>query len=251
MDQTQHRHRQATGLLSLFAAVLIVAAASLAQAQTTASYWNVTGPADWSQSGNWALGTFPGYPIDTYLANGTVVNNGGTATITAGDNVSDNTATGNIFVGGSGYIGGSGGNGFVIMSGGTLGPAAGQTYPTTELLGNITSSGVFTQSGGINCPFAEGQGYVGGFTSLQLGPIQGGYGEYNLSGGSLGVNAIYVGGNNDYQGYTVGIGGPLMGGTGVFTQTGGSVGRFGSGAATQSVGLMVGGGAWCKANNPR
>ena len=57
---------------------------------------------------------------------------------------------------------------------------------------------------------------TGFYASLQLGPADGGYGEYRLSGGSLGVNAIYVGSTFDpYQAYC---------GTGVFTQTGGAVG---------------------------
>ena len=128
------------------------------------------------------------------------------------------------------------------MTGGILGPVAGQTFSTQEWLGNTSGSGVFTQSGGINCPFVEGSAYNGAFSALQLGPIQGGYGEYDMSGGSLGVNAVYVGGNSDFNGITTSIGGPLNGGTGVFTQTGGSVGRFGNGAATQAVGLFVGGG---------
>ena len=243
MDRTQVRHRQAIRLFSLIAAVLLAGSTSLAQAQN-GSYWNTAGPADWT-SANWTSAAFPGDPSGSYyLGNGTVINNGGTATIGNGDFASDKTATGNIFIGGSGWIGGVGGNGngYVTMTGGTLGPVAGQTFSTQEWLGNTSGSGVFTQSGGINCPFVEGSAARAPFTRLQLGPVQGGYGEYDMSGGSLGVNAVYVGGNSDFNGITTSIGGPLNGGTGVFTQTGGSVGRFGNGAATQAVGLFVGGG---------
>ena len=69
---------------------------------------------------------------------------------------------------------------------------------------------------------------TGFYASLQLGPADGGYGEYRLSGGSLGVNAIYVGSTFDpYQAYC---------GTGVFTQTGGAVGT-----ASAPIGLSIGG----------
>ena len=44
--------------VGLAAVVLLVATASLAQAQNNASYWNVTGPAPWSDTAdNWASGT--------------------------------------------------------------------------------------------------------------------------------------------------------------------------------------------------
>ena len=51
-----------------------------------------------------------------------LVDNGGTATIAAGNNVPDRSGSGNIVIGSSGsnYAGDNGGNGFVTMSGGTL-----------------------------------------------------------------------------------------------------------------------------------
>ena len=35
------------------------------------------------------------------------------------------------------------------------------------------------------------------YSVLQLGYSNGGYGQYNLSGGSVGVNAIFVGGSTE------------------------------------------------------
>ena len=67
------------------------------------------------------------------------------------------------------------------------------------MLGVDSGSGIFTQSGGINVPYVGHHGMTGDhnltFSSLQLGYTNGGYGEYDMSGGSLGVNVIYVGGN--------------------------------------------------------
>ena len=65
---------------------------------------------------------------------------------------------------------------------------------------------------GVNSGYSQ-------FSSLQLGYSKGGYGEYDMSGGSLGVNVIYLGGNTDSQFMS---GGSMNCGTGVFTQTGGS-----------------------------
>ena len=48
-----NRSRSFAGLA---VAVLLVGAASLAQAQNNMSYWNQTGPADWSNAGNWTPG---------------------------------------------------------------------------------------------------------------------------------------------------------------------------------------------------
>ena len=49
MNRTKLRHRPATGFFGLAAAVLLMATASLAQAQN-ALYWNQTGSAAWSTS---------------------------------------------------------------------------------------------------------------------------------------------------------------------------------------------------------
>ena len=69
-------------------------------------------------------------------------------------------------------------------------------------MASTSGSGIFTQSGGINIPYASHRHFgtdCTTFSSLQLGYSNGGYGEYDMSGGSLGVNAIYVGGNTDAQ----------------------------------------------------
>ena len=66
-----------------------------------------------------------------------------------------------------------------------------------EALGVASGSGIFTQTGGINCPYQQGSGAAGySYNSIALGWSKGGYGEYDLSGGSVGVNAIFVGGNS-------------------------------------------------------
>ena len=79
--------------VGMAAAVLLVGAASLAQAQT-GLYWTNNGTAAWSGSANWTPGTFlgsnaPSGDCPSYIAGGTVINNGGTANIAAGDNVTD------------------------------------------------------------------------------------------------------------------------------------------------------------------
>ena len=76
------------------------------------------------------------------------------------------------------------------MSGGTLSQGSSIMQ---EVLGVASGSGIFTQSGGVNVPFVAHPGYDSGavpFSNLQLGFSSGGYGEYDMSGGSLGVNAI-------------------------------------------------------------
>ena len=116
---------------------------------------------------------------------GSVINNGGTATIAAGDNATDGTPNGSIYIGGSiAQIGGSGGNGYVVMSGGTLNgsPYCGRVPGT---LGVASGSGIFTQTGGTNNSIVNsGYGYTGDFSSVSLGFSPGGYGEYNLQGGA-------------------------------------------------------------------
>ena len=215
----------------LAAALLVAGAASLAQAQSGSVYWNVSGSAAWSNTANWTNG----YPA----GGGTIISNGGTATISAGDSVTD-LSFGNtdaiINIGG-------GGNGYVNMSGGTLSYPVGASYPAlTEFLSYQAGSGVFTQTGGINVPYNEvtnpglAAGNVLNYSSLQLGYKDGGYGEYNMSGGSLGVNEICVGANSG-QGQQYG----MYSGTGVFTQTGGSVGDSSASGSNQAVGLAIGG----------
>ena len=107
------------------------------------------------------------------------------------------------------------------------------SWPTGD-----NTSGVFTQTGGVNCPFTSGPTNPSfgssSYNTLEVGFGNGGYGEYDMSGGSVGANCIYVGASaaNTTVSY----------GTGVFTQTGGSVGRLAAGSSSvQPVGLMVGG----------
>ena len=214
--------------LGLVTAMLFVATASLAQAQNNALYWNTAGPAPWSNSGNWTAGA------GTY--NGTIINNGGTATIASGDNLTDNSggasaSTAYVYVGGA-YDNGSG-NGYVSMSGGVLN-GLNSNVPLQEILGVASGSGIFTQSGGANnSQVNDTGGFVNWFSSVQVGYGSGAYGEYNLQGGSLNPNALFVGANNlcsSSLGLLV-----YNAGTGVFTQTGGVVG------STGAVGLSVGG----------
>ena len=212
----------------LAAAVLLVATALPAQAQTSNGYylecWN--GPLvqleqlDLRHAPSGAYG-------------GSVIDNNGTATIGNGDNVTDNASDGYIF------LGDTGGNGYVNQSGGILNPGitTGALSPGYEALG-VANSGIYTQSDGVNVPFAD-VSTGGNFSSLTLGGSNRGYGEYDLSGGSLGVNAIFVGGNLTSQ-QSSSAQKSAFAGTGVFTQTGGSVGAYG-GLTTQVVGLSVGG----------
>ena len=226
--------RQATEFFGLAAAVLLVATASLAQAQNNALYWNTTGPAAWSNISNWLAGNFSGGTNQTPTLNGgSVINNGGTATIAAGDNVTDATNKQCIFIGGSDFIGGSGGNGYVNMTGGVLDTTS-LNVPLNEVLGVASGSGIFTQSGGTNNSIVnDTQGYANSFSSVQVGYSNGGYGEYKLQGGALNPNALFVGANNiaSEAGFSVSV---YNAGTGVFTQTGGTV-------AYRAVGLSVGG----------
>ena len=132
-----------------------------------------------------------------------MIDNGGTATIGPGDSVTDMTGGyGYLTIGGGGggqYPGDPGGNGYVNMTGGVLQLSNGTGNFQTESLGvgyqpdGVTSSsGVFTQSGGVNMPYMQSQ-YSGEVSNLLLlGPNQGGYGEYNLSGGQLTPNCIYM-----------------------------------------------------------
>ena len=237
------RHRQAAGLLGLAAAVLLVGTASLAQAQGNANWsWNVT-TGDFTVSSNWNTNN----SSYSYVL-GSVIDNGGTATVAAGGTAAatDQSGNGILYIGGystPGVNGGTldttaGGNGYSKMSGGTVNIAQ-QILGTSFLADGVTTtSGIFTQTGGVNCPFTPGPTYPDAgtypYNTLEVGYGNGGYGEYDMSGGSLGVNCIYVGASaaNPTVSY----------GTGVFTQTGGSIGRLAAGSASvQPLGLMVGG----------
>ena len=112
------KYLQFPGFFGLASAVLLVATASLAQAANNVMYWNVTGSANWSNLNNWTAGVF-GLPNSN---GGSVINNGGTVNVGAGDNIPDTSGYGYVFIGGSSAnLGGSGGNGYVNMTGGTLG----------------------------------------------------------------------------------------------------------------------------------
>ena len=115
--------------------------------------------------------------------------------------------------------------------------------PLQEILGVASGSGIFTQTGGVNLPYAATPLAVNiNFNALEVGYSNGGYGEYNLQGGTVGAAAIYVGGNVASQ-YANGV--LMQAGTGVFNQTGGAVGSYGingfGSSANNAVGLTVGG----------
>ena len=182
------RFRNFAGLAAI---VLLVGTASLAQAQNS-WFWNSSGP-NWSNAGNWTVAPATGGAI------GSIINNNGTAYINTGDNVGDSSGYQTVIVGGDWDASGNPGlNGYVNMSGGIL---ANSGTVNTEFLGYQSGSGIFTQSGGVNVPYVE-VGSPGGpagntlnYSSLQLGYKAGGYGEYDMSGGSVGVNEICVGAN--------------------------------------------------------
>ena len=118
-------------------------------------YWRPTGSAAWSDTDNWTSGSIYS-PDATWFAGGSVINNGGTAAIGSGDNVTDNSGYGIVVIGGGGYGLSGSGNGYVNMSGGTLslsGINAGDNQQ--EVLGVNSGSGIFTQSGGLNVPYAK------------------------------------------------------------------------------------------------
>ena len=126
------KYRQATRFVGLAAAALLAGAASLAQAQATftSEYWNTAGPAAWSGTANWtpsSYTTFPGsVPYSAWWYGASVIT-GGTATIGRGDSVTDSSGNGMLFMGGdSAYVGGTGGNGYATMTGGTLNGPAGK-----------------------------------------------------------------------------------------------------------------------------
>ena len=209
--------------VGLAAVAIFVATASLAQAQN-GSYWSgATG--NWTDA-TWTSATFnvnAAADCPAYITTGSVINNGGTVTINS--TVTDPYGNGFTFIGGSDFIAGAGfpgGSGYVnLVSGGIFKAPAGVAQQ--EALGVASGSGIFTQSGGINCPYQQGSGAAGySYNSIALGWSKGGYGEYDLSGGSVGANAIFVGGNSVPTFYSS----PTISqcGTGVFNQTGGSVG---------------------------
>ena len=99
-------NRQVIGFLCLLTVLLFTATASVAQTQ---SYWKSSPPAtgDWSVASNW-IGSTPWAPI---------IDNGGTANITSPDNLSGVLGV---------TLADNGGNGWVNMSGGTLGARRGR-----------------------------------------------------------------------------------------------------------------------------
>ena len=130
------------------------------------------------------------------------------------------------------------------MTGGTLGKIVGATLPLHEMLGVASGSGIFTQSGGVNIPYVETsdvpQDGPPTISAVELGYSNGGYGEYDMSGGSVGADVLYVGASD----FTI-HNSTMNAGTGVFNQTGGSVGSLGAlglvSTTSKAVGLMVGG----------
>ena len=107
----------------------------------------------------------------TWFPGGSVINNGGTATIGSGDNLTDNSGYGIVILGGSGYGLNGSGNGYVNMSGGTLDlSGTNVVYIEQEVLGVNSGSGIFTQSGGLNVPYAKSvmSGYNLSYNTLQL-----------------------------------------------------------------------------------
>ena len=215
MSQIRFGHRKVGPLMGLMAAAILLGIASQAQAQQYD--WNVQPPTtgDWTNGANWTSN-----PWTVGGDSGTVINNGGTANVAPGETAVD--LTGNGYT----YIGTPNGNGWVNMTGG-------QFAIGTQLLGYATSgvggSGCFTQSAGVNTADSF----------IELGPWVGGYGEYDMSGGSIngGSNGIMIG-SNDHSAINATFN-PC--GTGVFTQTGGSVGSFGIGGNNDAVGLVMAG----------
>ena len=115
--------------------VLLVATASLAQAQNT---WNwAASSGHWSVSGNWNPNGVPA------AGDTATIDNNGTVIIDA----TDGTANLSIL-----NMGDASGSGYLTMSGGALGGAGLQ-----EVIGVVSGgSGVFTQSGGVNNTIARG-----------------------------------------------------------------------------------------------
>ena len=237
MSRTKFSHRHATAFVGL-AVVILVGAASLAQAQGPAQYWNNTGSAAWSGTGHWASATFGGNP--EYYWGGMVINNGGTATIGTGDSVTDTSNNGspnaNIFIGGStAMLGGSGGNGYVTMSGGTLS----SPLPLQEVLGvDAGGSGIFTQSGGINVPFLAN---VPSDTTVNYNYLQLGANERSLRRirheRRLGRRERHFRGGP----HRLGEYPRFPSRYGLFNQTGGSIGSLSPLGEWFAVGLAVGG----------
>ena len=185
MSRSKLRHSKFSEFCSLAAAAFLAAAGSVAQGQT-AYYWNASGTAAWSNPANWT-------PFNGYA---TVIDNGGTVTIGPGNIASGNNEYDAIYIGpaSGNYPGDAGGNGYVKMNGGQIVGATASPwgpYPT-EFLGYGGGSGIFTQSGGTNGNGAAAPG-TEEYSTVELGPQQGGYGEYQFSGGVLGVAGIYVG----------------------------------------------------------
>ena len=200
------RIRNFTGLA---AAVLLVGAASLAQAQ---NWTGATG--DWTVGGNWSTGSQP-----TTSQTGTI-SNGGNATITAPDNVNPKVLV----------LGGTNGTyiGSLTMYSGSLNAAAVRLGFAAS---GKTASGTFTQYDGVNY-----SSYTGTSGSLSVGYNTGGTGVYNLIGGSVNDAVIYVG-----QLGSATAAGQTGAASGTFNQTGGSIGSISSPDSSNAVALYVGG----------
>ena len=100
--------------------------------------------------------------------------------------------------------------------------------------------GVYTQTGGINLvytpmPVEDVANVI--YNTLQVGYSNGGYGEYDMSGGSV-VQTSLPWGQTPIKSNVSAL---ANAGTGVFNQTGGSVGSLGVGGSNNAVGLTVGG----------
>ena len=120
------------------------------------------------------IGTFPDRPLvehgqldsghlyHSYGHGGSVINNGGTATITSRQYATDGSSSsgygnGYVYIGGSSDfhgIGSNGRNGYVTMSGGVLRHRPRRIHAGSSW--RRPGSGIFTQSGGVNIPYMNG-----------------------------------------------------------------------------------------------
>ena len=183
------RHRQATGFFGLAAAVLLVGAASLAQAQEVLECILDRPPGPTRATGRPALCLAGGSII------GSVINNGGTATIGPGDNVTEtHPVKGLSLIGGSGFYRRQRRQWICHHERWHPQPQAARSCrkcwasrrAVESSLKPAASTSLITALSWIcfqRCSLQH----------LQLGFSSGGYGEYDMSGGSLGVNAIYLG----------------------------------------------------------
>ena len=179
MSRAIYHNLPTIGFFGLIAVALLVASASPAHAW---SYW-VVPTGDWTVTTNWNT-SLDGSGLTGVPTDYAYIDNNGTCTITATDGGINLL---NL------YVGDTHGSGTLEMNGGSLHAPDGLVI--VEQLGVAGGSGVFTQTGGLNCPFL-GEGNEG-YSQLLVGYTIGGYGEYDMGGGSLDVNAIFVAGNPD------------------------------------------------------